>query len=288
MSAAHPGGESGPDRTLRTLRADCARCFALCCVAPAFFASADFAIDKPAGTACPNLQPDFRCSIHANLRRRGFAGCTGYDCFGAGQQVSQVTFGGRDWRAAPETAEAMFAVLPVMRQLHELLWYLTEALRLPPARSLRGELRGALARTEQLTGQDPDALLKLDVAAHRAGVNTLLLRTSRLVRAGLRHPRKDRAGADLAGANLRGADLRGADLRGACLIGADLRGADLRTADLIGVDLRGADLRGADLTGSIFLTQSQLNATDGDSATRVPAALSRPAHWSAPDPVPGR
>ena len=36
------------------LRADCTRCFALCCVAPAFAASADFAIDKPAGQPCPN------------------------------------------------------------------------------------------------------------------------------------------------------------------------------------------------------------------------------------------
>ena len=36
------------------LRADCARCAGLCCVAPAFAASADFAIDKPAGHACPH------------------------------------------------------------------------------------------------------------------------------------------------------------------------------------------------------------------------------------------
>ena len=80
------------------LRADCTRCFALCCVVPAFTRSADFAIDKPANQPCPNLQPDFRCGIHTDLRPRGFGGCTVYDCFGAGQQVSQVTFGGRDWR----------------------------------------------------------------------------------------------------------------------------------------------------------------------------------------------
>ncbi|HEY6597232.1 MAG TPA: pentapeptide repeat-containing protein, partial [Asanoa sp.] len=35
------------------LRADCTRCVGLCCVAPAFSASADFAIDKPAGRPCP-------------------------------------------------------------------------------------------------------------------------------------------------------------------------------------------------------------------------------------------
>ena len=116
------------------LQADCERCFALCCVVPAFSASADFAIDKSAGQPCPNLRPDFRCSIHHQLRPRGFPGCASYDCFGAGQQVAQVTFGGRDWREAPETAARMFQSFTVMRQLHELLWYLSEALGLPAAR----------------------------------------------------------------------------------------------------------------------------------------------------------
>src|SRR6266568_728039 len=109
------------------LKADCANCFGLCCVVPAFSVSSDFAIDKPARIPCPNLQRDFRCGIHTDLRAKGFAGCTVYDCFGAGQQVSQVTFAGHDWRDAPDTARRMFAVFPIMRQLHELLWYLTEA-----------------------------------------------------------------------------------------------------------------------------------------------------------------
>ena len=50
------------------LRADCSRCAGLCCVAPAFAASADFAIDKPAGHACPHLRDDALCGIHAELR----------------------------------------------------------------------------------------------------------------------------------------------------------------------------------------------------------------------------
>lgn len=261
------------------LRADCERCFALCCVAPVFTASADFAIDKPAGHACPNLRSDFRCGIHQDLRQRGFPGCTVFDCFGAGQKVSQVTFGGQDWRQAPGTARQMFDVFTVMRQLQELLWYLTEALTLAPARPLHRELGRALAETDRLTRTSAEALAELDVAAHRDGVNALLLRTSELVRAGAGQATKDRRGADLIGAKLRGTDLRGANLRGAYLIGADLRDADLRLADLIGADLRDADLRGADLTGSIFLTQFQVNAAKGDRGTSLPPALIRPAHW---------
>ncbi|MGN9844550.1 pentapeptide repeat-containing protein [Nonomuraea sp. H19] len=259
------------------LLADCESCFGLCCVALPFSASADFAMDKDAGEPCRNLRDDFRCSIHQQLRQRGFAGCTVFDCFGAGQKVSQVTFEGRSWREAPGTARQLYAVFPVMRQLHELLWYLAEALSLEAAGEIHAELRRALDETERLTRESADVLEKVDVAAHRAEVNTLLLRTSELVRAG--HRGKDRRGADLIGARLRGADLCGANLRGAYLIGADLRGADLRQADLIGADLRGADLSGADLTGSIFLTQAQLNAAKGDAGTRLPPALTRPSHW---------
>ncbi len=270
---------SAADGGLKLLRADCANCFGLCCVALPFAASADFAATKAAGKPCQNLQADFRCGVHRDLRGLGYKGCTVYDCFGAGQQVSQVTFGGRDWRQEPDSAGRMFEVFPVMRQLNELRWYLTEALERPAARSLRGALRELLGATEALTRQSPQALAELDVAGHRQQVNTLLLRTSELVRAGAPGRPKERRGADLIGARLKGADLRGANLRGAYLIGADLRGADLRLADLIGVDFRDADLRGADLGESLFLTQFQLNAAKGDAATRLPAALTRPAHW---------
>ncbi|MEU9131719.1 pentapeptide repeat-containing protein [Kitasatospora sp. NPDC048540] len=279
MSENHPSAGPAPAGGLTVLQSDCGNCFGLCCVALAFTASADFAIDKDAGQPCPNLQQDFRCGIHTRLRPSGFAGCTGYDCFGAGQRVSQATFGGQDWRRAPGTAQQMFKVLPVMRQLHELLWYLTQALALPAARAVHPQLRLALAETERLAAQDADTLLDLDVAAQRAEVNTLLLRTSELVRAGHPGRKKDRRGADLIGARLKGADLRGANLRGAYLIGADLRGADLRGADLIGADLRDTDLRGADLTGSVFLTQGQLNTARGDASTRLPDGLGRPSHW---------
>ncbi|MFE7899347.1 pentapeptide repeat-containing protein [Streptomyces sp. NPDC057424] len=264
------------------LRGDCERCFGLCCVALPFAASADFAVDKAAGTPCRNLQDDHRCGIHARLRQKGFSGCTVYDCFGAGQQVSQITFGGQDWRSGPpERARHMFDVFPVVRQLHELLWYLTEALTLPAARPVHAELRKILEKTEELTRGTPEELAGLDVAAHRQEVNVLLLRTSELARAGAKGRRKDRRGADLMGARLGGADLRGASLRGAYLIAADLTGADLRGADLIGADLRDADLTDADLTGAFFLTQPQLNAARGSAGTRLPGSVTRPGHWTA-------
>ena len=273
-------GSTAPARG--ELQADCAQCFGLCCVALPFAASADFAVDKAAGSPCRNLRTDSRCGIHTELRQRGFNGCTVYDCFGAGQKVSRLTFGGEDWRAGPsERARLMFDVFPVVRQLQELLWYLTEALDLSAARPIRSELGRALDRVEALTRQGPEQLVELDVPAVRQEVNVLLLRTSELARAETGGGRKkDRRGADLMGARLKGADLRGANLRGAYLIAADLTGADLRGADMIGADLRDTDLTDADLTGVLFLTQPQVNAARGSAGTRLPASFTRPGHWT--------
>ncbi|WP_217189108.1 pentapeptide repeat-containing protein [Streptomyces buecherae] len=276
MNGAEPGAAGGDG----ALRADCSRCFGLCCVALPFAASADFPVDKPAGRACTNLRTDFRCGIHADLRGQGFSGCTVFDCFGAGQQVSQVTFGGRDLRRAPETARHMFDVFAVARQVHEVLWYLTQALDMAPARPLHGELRRAADETRRLTRADADTLAAVDVGALRQSVNPLLLRASQLVRdQTVPGRKKNRRGADLVGARLAGTSLRGANLRGALLIAADLTGADLRGADLIGADLRDTALHGADLTGALFLTQAQLNAARGDARTTLPAGLTRPGHW---------
>jgi len=296
------------------LAADCARCAGLCCVVPAFTRSADFAISKPAGQPCPNLGPDSRCAIHARLRDRGFGGCAAYDCFGAGQQTVQVTFGGRDWRSSPGLAAEMFAAFGVMRQLNELRWHLAQAAELlspgGPAGSLsaigaiREELSEALRAAQGHASGTPEMLIKLDISAHRDTVSDLLRRVSAAVRAAFAPGGQDLRGADLAGADLRptaprgaasggaapgraglraanqgGASLRGASLRGALLIGADLTGADLVWADLTGADLRGARVGGADLSGALFLSRNQAGSALGDARTRLPAALPRPAHW---------
>lgn len=261
------------------LRADCTNCFALCCVALRFDASADFAFDKPAGTPCRHLTAELRCGVHADLRVRGFNGCAVYDCQGAGQKVSQVTFGGRDWRGDPDTATRLLDVYPIVRQLHEILAYLVEAQQLAEETTEVDEL---VAHVNGLTYLSAEELPLVDVGAERRRAGDLLTRVSEDARRPL--PPDSQRNADLVGADLRGADLRRADLRGAYLIAADLRGADLRGADLLGADLRDADLRGADLTGALFLTGAQLQAARGDAATRISAGHVRPAHWEAVRP----
>ncbi|NRD79510.1 pentapeptide repeat-containing protein [Bacillus sp. BRMEA1] len=278
--------KSNDIQTIRSsLRSDCENCFGLCCVALNFAATADFAIDKGAGIPCPNLQSDFRCAIHKSLRHKGFKGCTVFECFGAGQKVSQSTFNRVDWRQNPETAKKMFAVFPIMQELHEMLLYVTEALAIKAGASLTKELEVILEETKRLTQLDADRLLELDIPNIRANVNTLLLQISDLVRSRFNMTSKNqkkvnRRGADLIGANLKGADLCGVNFRGAYLIAANLRNSDLSGADLIGADLRDADLSGANLGESIFLTQMQINSAKGDSQTKLPSHIARPSHWS--------
>jgi uncharacterized protein YjbI with pentapeptide repeats len=235
---------------LPVLQADCSRCFALCCVLLPFAKGESFPETKPGGVPCHNLDPADRCRIHPTLTEKGWSGCVAFDCFGAGQQVAQVTYAGVSWREGGNLGE-MAAVLSVMRQLHEMLALLDEAVR-------RGASH-AVAWVERLVGLiggTPDELLAHDVDDLRHEVGAVLAEASRGVRS--RWPDAlDLAGQDLAGRDLRRLDLRGAALRGAVLLGADLRDCDLTDADLLGADLRGVDARGADLSAALFLTVAQ-------------------------------
>lgn len=272
-----------PDRA--SLRPDCGNCFALCCTAFGFSRSADFALDKPAGSPCGNLADDFSCTIHASLRPRGFPGCTVFDCFGAGQTVSQELFAGRSWRENPGSATEMFAAFKIVRQLHEMLWHLAEAQRrtFDPETAEQAALLGTLIRQTEQGGLRE--LLALDVAELHARVRLTLMEVSEEIRASYCAAGDDHLesalhpGADLMGASFRSRQLCGANLRGAYLIAADLRGTDLSGADLLGADLRDARLDGADLSQSLYLTQPQLNSARGSSATRLPSDLSVPGHW---------
>jgi uncharacterized protein YjbI with pentapeptide repeats len=276
------------DNRINELKADCSKCFGLCCIALYFSASEGFPTDKDAGKPCINLRPDFTCSVHKNLRDKGLKGCTAYDCIGSGQKVAQVTSKGHDWLKDQGYANQMFEAFLIMRQLHEMLWYITQAFKLQTDSDMKNKISSLMDDTEELTLLDADSLLALDVEAHRAKVNALLKSTSELVRAkassekstasGKRNARSHRS--DFFGADLRKTNLIGADLRGACLIAANLRGVDLSWADLIGADLRDADLSGADLSNSIFVTQAQINSAKGDSKTKLPMMIVRPNYWA--------
>ncbi|GFP75335.1 pentapeptide repeat-containing protein [Clostridium fungisolvens] len=275
------------DKFNKELKADCKNCFGLCCIALYFSASDGFPTNKEAGKPCINLKEDFTCSVHTSLIGKGLKGCTAYECFGAGQKIAQVTYDGEDWRKVPEVSKQMFEAFLVMRQLHEMLWYLTEAFNIHNESQIKQEIGLLINRTEEITLLDAEELLKLDVEAHRNKVNMFLRNTSEMVRnnaknVGKYSGKKRRPSAkrfDYFGTDMRNMDLKGADLRGTCLIAANLKGVDLSGADLIGADLRDADLCGSNLGDAIFLNQAQINAAKGDVSTTLPLRVVRPSHW---------
>ncbi|MBS9374517.1 pentapeptide repeat-containing protein [Rhodococcus sp. B50] len=281
-----PSLHSSPSPTVHRadLRGDCSRCFALCCTAFGFASSSDFAEDKPAGSSCRHLDARFACTIHETLPSRGFRGCTVFDCFGAGQAVSQQLFAGVSWRDRPHTRDRMFSAFTVMKELHEMMWHLLEAQDRTYDPESSDDARELVESLASLTRRGVDELESLDIGEIRASVRPVLMEVGAEVRAsyfaddGQTNPDLV-PGADLAGTDLRGHRLCGADLRNALLIGADLRGCDLAGADLLGADLRGARVQDADLSFALYLTGPQLAAARGNRRTRVPADVPVPRSW---------
>ncbi len=167
------------------LVADCQACSGLCCVAPGFSESEEFAVDKASGDPCRHLTEGFRCAIHDRLSDHGFSGCVVYDCFGAGQKVTQHSFGGRDWRSTPSMRTQIFEVFRVMRRLHEMLIELEQALlfehlsREPSVRFAVVAKRDELA---ELSWREPEELSSAPIEQHRVAVDALLEQVARMVR----------------------------------------------------------------------------------------------------------
>jgi hypothetical protein len=172
----------------------------------------------------------------------------------------------------------MMAALPVLRGLHELLWYLGDALALPSSDPLAGEIDSVTGQVEEAAAAPAARILEVDVERLRSLAAPLLREASRLARTG--YDGADLADQDLTGHDLRDRDLQGGCLRGARLLGADLRDADLARTDLLGADLRGADLGGAALAEALYVTQTQVGGARGDPRTTIPQDLERPPHWT--------
>jgi hypothetical protein len=144
--------------TASRLRADCARCAALCCVALAFDRSEQFAFDKPAGEPCPNLKSTCRCRIHESLAVSGFPGCAAYDCQGAGPYVTQQLFGGLSWRDDARLLAPMMDAFAQIRAILEMRGLVAAALKLSWPRREHETLEAFAARLEPAGGWTRDLL----------------------------------------------------------------------------------------------------------------------------------
>ncbi|MGD8323382.1 MAG: hypothetical protein PVF50_03370 [Gammaproteobacteria bacterium] len=132
-------------------RADCSKCCGLCCVVPDQLAVQGFGADKPAETPCRHLTERNDCTIHAKRQSLGYPACEAFDCFGAGQWVTQNVFGGADWKDSPELPNQMFAAYR-----HWLPRFRAAALIEAALPHVRDDARNALvARMTELTSNNP-------------------------------------------------------------------------------------------------------------------------------------
>jgi len=267
-----------------SLKSKCDACFGLCCVALFFSKTDGFPHDKIAGEACSHLAFDHRCDVYPDLKRLGYKGCITFECFGAGQKISQVTFANQDWRRDPVISKNMFDSFQVMRQLHEMIHYVSEAILRNETISIHRKLSEILIKLIDNTNLSSDNLLKLSLSDLHNEVDVLLTVASELVlgegKPFPKYIRKLGRSVDLMGKDLRQVDLRNSNLRSSLLIASNFQGIDFGSSNFLGADMRDALIMDANLSDALFLTQAQINSAEGNSRTRLPKTLVHPKHWN--------
>lgn len=257
------------------LKIHCEQCSGLCCVALFCTKTDGFPANKDAGVPCRHLMENFRCDTHATLASKGLKGCLAYDCFGAGQKVTQDFYPG-DWKSCPEKANEIFNVFHIVFQLHQIEWYLLGALAWGTDQKTKSEIDALIRETEQILEQTPTELLDLDVENYRIKVNKTLKQICNAIARLSPIARKDK---NYFGKDFKRANLTGADFSMAFLIAANLEGCLLHRANFLGADMRDANIKNTDLSSCFFLTQMQVNSALGNANTKLPSNLALPASW---------
>jgi hypothetical protein len=118
------------DSHMSCFRSDCSQCCGLCCVVPAYFAFQGFGTDKSAHTPCTQLDCRNRCVIHNTREDHGYTACAAFDCYGAGQWVTQQLGRNANWRDSPAMAASLFDAYTQCLPLFELAAMLDAAMPL--------------------------------------------------------------------------------------------------------------------------------------------------------------
>lgn len=260
------------------MKCDCAHCSGLCCVA-LFFSKVDgFPINKSAGYPCINLLKDYRCKIHSMLENKKMKGCLGYDCFGAGQHVTQVIYKGNTWDNTSEKSTEIFDVFIAVYDLFQIRYYLEESLLIIPAQSLEGSLQLLIDENIQICKQSPCDILSFDLEEYRDRANIVLKQVCKLLEQSL-HPDTCKIPRSFFGGNFKGKDLSGSDLSTQLLIAADFENCIFNGTIFLGADTRDTNFTNSDLSQAVFLTQGQINSAKGSRSTKLPEHLDYPSTW---------
>ncbi len=263
---------------LESLKPDCSKCSGLCCTALLFSEMDGFPESKAAGKPCMNLQKDFRCKIHRELEKNRMKGCIGYDCFGAGQQVTQSIYFGQTWQNVPEQAKEIFDVFIVVFQLYQIRYFLLESMAILPAKVLKNDIKALAEENEMICNCKPQNIITFDIEDYRNRVNVLLKQVCTLLQKSLCCENK-KCASDFLLRNFKNKDMRGLDLSTKLLIAAKFNNCVFDGTIFLGADTRDADFGDADLRDAVFLSQGQINSAKGNRNTKLPQYLDYPITW---------
>lgn len=256
-----------------SMQSDCAQCSGLCCTALFFSKMDGFPENKTAGKPCVNLLGDFRCKIHSQLENQKMKGCIGYDCFGAGQQVTQTIYKGQTWRTLPEQSQEIFDVFCTVFRMRQMNYFLTQAMILKGGKPVKDDILLLLEENRYICQSYPEIILSFDIEGYQQRVNIILKQVCSLYRG------KKQSIQDFVGKSFKGKDMRGLDFSGRLLIGADFSNCILKGAIFLGADTRDADFSNTDMRDAVFLTQGQINWAKGNRNTKIPDHLIYPVTW---------
>ncbi len=252
---------------------DCANCSGLCCTALHFSKSEGFPENKIAGRPCLNLMSDFTCKVHDSLKELNYKGCMSYDCFGAGQYVTQNIFKGETWKNYKKT-NVVYDVFNIIQQLFEVRYYLIDSLRVSDSLNITDDLVELIDENIRLCSLPYEEMLSINMQDIKTKSNVLLKR----ICADLTKTTKvDTIG--YLGKSFKSKDFSNTDLSMKLLIASDFSFCNFNQAVFIGADTRDTNFTGADLSKALFLTQRQLNASTGNKETRLPKHLEYPTNW---------
>lgn len=263
---------------LQTLKSDCSKCSGLCCTALFFSKTDGFPENKSEGKPCLNLQKDFRCKIHGELEKSKMKGCIGYDCFGAGQQVTQIIYSGQTWWDMPKKAKEIFDVFVVVFQLFQIRYFLLEAMTILPARTLNEEIKAQIEENERICNCEPQNILMFDRENYKNKVNVLLKQVCSLLQKSLCCENK-KIPSNFLGKDFKNKDMSGLDLSTKLLIAANFNHCVFDGTIFLGADTRDTDFSNADLREAVFLSQGQINSAKGNRNTKLPQYLDYPITW---------
>lgn len=266
------------DNRLEKFKIDCTKCSGLCCTA-LFFSKIDgFPENKLAGKPCSKLQKNYLCKIHNDLEKKNMKGCIGYDCFGAGQHVTQTLYKGKTWQTEKSKSDEIFSVFTTIFQLYQVRYYLEEARIIILAKDLLHDIDKLIEENEALCNDSIENILNTDVEEFRKRANLILKEVSSSVLKSFSN-RNNNGLKDFLGRSFKNRELSGADLSMKLLIATNFDGCIFNGANFLGADTRDTNFSNADLREAVFLTQGQINSAKGNKNTKLPKHLECPTTW---------